>query len=467
LRYVATMQGARLSLTAKERSKLEEMVRSPDALHRRVRQARAALLLADGVSVAEAARQCEVSPTTIRAWRRQFTDAGFSDLGVVAAGRGRKPAAPSTVAYDILQLTTTEPPPDGKRRWTTRTVARRLGVTKDIVAQVWRDAGVAPWLESTQQSGADSEPVRRRSRFSDTNAPDRTDGALSTPAQGATGAHEDTQARTLLSDVRFGSGARMPKTAKRSDLLAQLLVNEIVEQQLPSGHRLPPQAEMITKYGVGRETLREALRILEVHGLISMKTGPDGGARVADVSGADLGRTLSLFMAVKRLTYRELLEARLLLEPNLARLAAERVTPAIRESMDNLVRIAIESPPTLSSLDAHLRFHQVVHAAANNGVLDVFVHAIVDLYVSHRLAVRSPASGVRDSLRSTRDHQMIAAAISEGDGAAAETLMREHLEGLAESVLNGEDRWMLDQVVQWQYPMRPVGTATQSHLLEH
>ena len=64
---------------------------------------------------------------------------------------------------------------------------------------------------------------------------------------------------------------------------------------------------MIEEYGVGRAFVREALRILEVQGLISIKAGPGGGPVVAEVSTRDFGRMSTLYFQVGGMTFRELI----------------------------------------------------------------------------------------------------------------------------------------------------------------
>ena len=84
---------------------------------------------------------------------------------------------------------------------------------------------------------------------------------------------------------------------------------------------------MMAEYGVGRGTLREALRILEVNGLIASRPGPGGGPVVMEASTHDFGRMASLFFNARGVTLRDLMEARLIMEPIAARLAAERHDP--------------------------------------------------------------------------------------------------------------------------------------------
>jgi GntR family transcriptional repressor for pyruvate dehydrogenase complex len=74
------------------------------------------------------------------------------------------------------------------------------------------------------------------------------------------------------------SGHRMPhRSRKLAEIVAHELVAEIAKQGLTPGRVLPPEADMVRSFGVGRATIREALRLLEVQGLIAMRPGPGGG----------------------------------------------------------------------------------------------------------------------------------------------------------------------------------------------
>src|SRR5690606_7572843 len=99
-------------------------------------------------------------------------------------------------------------------------------------------------------------------------------------------------------------GQRIPKTA---ELLAQEIASEILSEELSPGDRLPLEGEMIARYGVGRSTVREALRILEVNGLIVMRAGRHGGPLVGDAGPTNFGRMLSLFMYANGVTLGEII----------------------------------------------------------------------------------------------------------------------------------------------------------------
>src|ERR671918_2120680 len=81
---------AALAMTDEQRASLEHMARSTSLPHRKVTQARAPLLAANGVATNEVARRCQTTSESVRGWRRRFEREGVDGVGRIAPGRGRK-----------------------------------------------------------------------------------------------------------------------------------------------------------------------------------------------------------------------------------------------------------------------------------------------------------------------------------------------------------------------------------------
>src|SRR6202011_925296 len=113
---------------------------------------------------------------------------------------------------------------------------------------------------------------------------------------------------------------RTPKTSER---VALDIVRDIVGRGLRTGDHLPLEAAMIEGCCVSRASLREALRLLEVQGLIRMKPGPAGAPLVGTVDPANLARTATLYFHLGAATYDQLMDAQVLFEPMCAGLAAQ------------------------------------------------------------------------------------------------------------------------------------------------
>jgi transposase len=100
-----------------------------------------------------------VSANTVRAWRASFARRGVAGVGVVAEGRGRRPWLPEGMVEQVVRVTLTEKPADGSTHWSTRTLARRMGISHGAVAKIWKDHGLQPWRGEGFKLSTDPELV--------------------------------------------------------------------------------------------------------------------------------------------------------------------------------------------------------------------------------------------------------------------------------------------------------------------
>lgn len=214
------------------------------------------------------------------------------------------------------------------------------------------------------------------------------------------------------------------RTIKAAERVAQEIVSEIVERGLEPGHRLDPEATMLQRYGVARGTLREGLRLLEVQGLISIRPGPGGGALVGAVDTRNFARTTSLFLQMSGARLRSVVEARVILEPVLAREAAERKDAKFVRQLRQLVDDSLEVD--LSDERAYVRmavdFHAAVARGSGNELLDLFGSTLGQLF-SRRVGAALVPPGRREGYRN--HHIEIFEAIADADGDRAYQLMHE------------------------------------------
>jgi GntR family transcriptional repressor for pyruvate dehydrogenase complex len=221
------------------------------------------------------------------------------------------------------------------------------------------------------------------------------------------------------------------RNVKRAEQVARDLAERILTLGLPPGTRLPVEREMLAQVGVSRGTLREALRVLEVQGLITVRTGPAGGTFVASLSAEDFIRVASLHLKAVGATVRHVWSARLDIEPVLARLAAEQLTSEHRNAM-----AAVLDQPTIPPLDdfEYLQlgsdFHKLVVAASRNPILDLFARSLGELTAYLESSAVFPPE---DRAQVHDDHHAIARAILAADSNGAERLMRDHMTRMRDS----------------------------------
>lgn len=136
-----------LAATAEQIAELQRIARSTSTAHRQVIQAKGLLWAIEGVANEEIARRCEVDSDSVRQWRRRFEQEGVDGVGKIAKGRGRKSWMPEGTVSKVLYLTLAEEPEDTSTHWSTRTLGKQVGVSKDSVAKIWRDYKLKPWQQ--------------------------------------------------------------------------------------------------------------------------------------------------------------------------------------------------------------------------------------------------------------------------------------------------------------------------------
>jgi DNA-binding FadR family transcriptional regulator len=211
-----------------------------------------------------------------------------------------------------------------------------------------------------------------------------------------------------------------------SVLLAEAIADGIVSRGMRPGDRLPTEAEMIAEYEVGRATLREALRVLEAQGVIEIRVGSGGGPFVARPDAHRLARMLSLLLRMSDVTLREVLDARLIVEPALAGQAAasrdEGHVAVLRANQE-----AMEKAPrgTEEFLRLNQEFHTLLASASGNRPLAALWSALSAIADGHEAGVRYTPAAFTGMIAA---HRRIAAAVGSGDSAEAARVMTLHLQ---------------------------------------
>src|SRR4051812_44978410 len=126
-------------------------------------------------------------------------------------------------------------------------------------------------------------------------------------------------------DADGNAPLRIPKMA---ELVSQRLRRQIVRADLSEGDALPSEAALMAQFGVSRPTLREAFRVLESEGLISVRRGAHGGARVQTPNGDIAARYAGLVLEFRGTTLEDVYDARNILEPPCAAMLANKRTQA-------------------------------------------------------------------------------------------------------------------------------------------
>lgn len=225
---------------------------------------------------------------------------------------------------------------------------------------------------------------------------------------------------------------------KASDVLADDLREKILSGEFPEGTPLPPERELVVQTRMSRTTVREALRILEVQGLVRIKAGRAGGAFVQHPDSGSMAASVGLLIRGRQIRIDNLLETREGLEPFTARLAARNRTA---EDLAALVSLndEIAAATDLSSfLAANVQWHVAIAEAGHNELLIGLMMALAPAIYS----ASDNESFVNDEVMqiTVRAHRSIIRAIKERDEDAAARRMARHVHSYAEDVLAIESR---------------------------
>jgi GntR family transcriptional repressor for pyruvate dehydrogenase complex len=204
----------------------------------------------------------------------------------------------------------------------------------------------------------------------------------------------------------------------------------ILQGKLNAGDRLPPERELKEMFKTSRGTLREALRVLEQKGLITIKTGVNGGAIVQAVTPRHVSESLALLIRFQRIPLKDLAEFREGVEGLVAGLVAQR---AKRKDLDLLKQLLNEAKSYLdegvSRWDEFIQTDNMLHMAmahiAGNPIYESvlqMVHDNITRYYNRFLARRKEIME-----ENYRDLCEIVRAVEEGKSEKARSLVQDHV----------------------------------------
>jgi DNA-binding FadR family transcriptional regulator len=221
-------------------------------------------------------------------------------------------------------------------------------------------------------------------------------------------------------------GARPLDRRRLSDQVTARLEQVIVSGRLKPGDTLPSERDLMTLFGVGRTSIREALFALQRKGIVAAQPGlrpvvcePKASDLVAELSG-----TVRLFLATEPGT-REFQLARRFFEPAIARYAARHATAADCDRIRHALEAAEPDGDPERFVAADVDFHFAIVQATHSELLIALHRAVLDWLREQRISSIEPAGSSRAAHRA---HRRICAAIVERDPDRAEQAMLAHLD---------------------------------------
>lgn len=227
---------------------------------------------------------------------------------------------------------------------------------------------------------------------------------------------------------------------KRTDEIVDAIKRMIVQHGLGPGDRLPQERELIAQFTASKGTVREALKALEVQGLISVRTGPGGGAFIERMSEGRAMSLLSNFLFAKNLSIANIYEMRKVLEPQLAASATPHIDEAGLARLEAIIRIYDHEPADAAERwnqrMAELDFHAVVAEYSDNPILAFtcrFLQRLLkDLTIAQDIYVQPEPVSRQSGIQHQRD---LIAAMRCRDATAASAILAEHMSEAAQHML--------------------------------
>lgn len=243
---------------------------------------------------------------------------------------------------------------------------------------------------------------------------------------------EPRKAESRALHLAAAKGATATRSPKVAETIARVLRGRIVRGELKEGDALPPEAELMAQFAISRATLREALRILESESLVTVKRGLGGGPRVHLPGPDNVVRHFGLFLQANGTTLMDVSQARLMLEPKLARELAEKDGPRHAADLRALLaelRERIHGDVQMAGL--LVKFHERIAELAGNQTLLLFMRVVNAIKERHTSALAMATGdlelGAASVKRALNAQEKLVGLIAAGKGEEAETFWHEHL----------------------------------------
>ena len=217
---------------------------------------------------------------------------------------------------------------------------------------------------------------------------------------------------------------------KRASKIARQIEADIVRRGWIVGESLGSEQGLQQRYEASRSVLREAVRLLEHHQVARMRRGPKGGLFICEPDAAPATRAVVIYLEYLGTTLGDLLNARLVLEPLAASLAAERIDEAGIERLRAVLRAEQQWKPGMPA--PRDDFHIALAQQSKNPVLQLFIDVLMRLTARYARKSRTGSAGEAIELvdRTHTDHADIVAAVTAGDAAWAKTLSERHVKAV-------------------------------------
>ena len=227
---------------------------------------------------------------------------------------------------------------------------------------------------------------------------------------------------------------KIPK-GRISDHVLYQIKKSIIDGIYKPGEKLPAEKDLLEMFNVSRGSLREALKSLERLGFIVVKTGVFGGAYVTERAVRSFSSALYDVLKMNKISFREVLELRAVIEPGMASLAALRRSEEDVQRLEELTTVREKSikadkVPIVVNID----WHQALAMASKNQVLCLILDAAAMILNEH---FKKISLSMDDHKSIVKFHKEITECVRKRDAENASVLMHEHIADVSGRLLKG------------------------------
>lgn len=204
------------------------------------------------------------------------------------------------------------------------------------------------------------------------------------------------------------------------------------------GESLPSEKDLAIILGISRPVLREALRALQGQGFLDVRRGSRGGTYITDLNNISINDNLPDLLRIGKLSMADFTQARLLLEPEVFRLATRHASNEQLNEMENLVQQAEITKDLKQKIQLESDFHRMVAAASGSQIYIRFMQTIFDFIEVFAVNIQPEDFQVHDQ----NDHEEIFAAMKLRDEDLVATLTKKHAEKVTKTMIKMEKQWL-------------------------
>ena len=218
----------------------------------------------------------------------------------------------------------------------------------------------------------------------------------------------------------------------------QAIKEAIFRGDFVPGQALPSEKDLAVALGVSRPVLREALRALQIQGFLDVRRGSRGGTYVTDLSNISIRDNLEDLLRMGKVSLKDLTQARLLLEPEVFRLAATNASEKQLAEMERLVREGSGARDLNLKIKLHSDFHRLAAVATGSPIYVRFMQIIFDFVEVFAVTIQPSDFSPHEE----KDHPELLETLKNRDAERAAILARNHAEHVTREMIKLEESWL-------------------------